>query len=326
MNGSFIISLDFEMMWGNLEKYSPETYGTSNVSRVRGVIERLIALFNKYHVKSTFATVGLLMCNDTKEALEYVPCLKPTYQKTLLSPYNDNMLANISEEYSHLYFAADVVDELSVIPLVEIGTHTFGHFFCWEPGQTVDQFEDDIKSAVGLAQKKGLVLKSIVFPRNQVSMDYLKICSKYGLKTYRGNSLNLYKRPKNVVHNFIQRGLRFLDAYINVTGSSSVPYDMIEVDAQPMNIPASRFFRPCGAKISFADRMRIRRIKNEMTYAAKHNELYHLWWHPHNFGANLETNVCALEQLLHHFAYLRNQYGMQSYTMSEFADEIKEGK
>lgn len=59
-----------------------------------------------------------------------------------------------------------------------------------------------------------------------------------------------------------------------------------------------------------------------LSYAAKHGRAYHLWWHPHNFGTNLNENITTLEQVLEHFDHLRQTHGMQSMSMSECANMI----
>jgi hypothetical protein len=57
----------------------------------------------------------------------------------------------------------------------------------------------------------------------------------------------------------------------------------------------------------------------EMTHAAKNKELYHLWWHPHNFGVNTRENMKNLTVLLNHFQFLQKQYGFTNLTMKEAA-------
>jgi hypothetical protein len=63
--------------------------------------------------------------------------------------------------------------------------------------------------------------------------------------------------------------------------------------------------------------MKLRRIISEMTAAAENKALYHLWWHPHNFGANTNKNLDMLERILQHYQYLSKNYGMVSLTMEE---------
>src|SRR5699024_962404 len=60
-------------------------------------------------------------------------------------------------------------------------------------------------------------------------------------------------------------------------------------------------------------------IKKSMEYAAKNNQLYHLWWHPHNFGINIDKNMSMLEEILSHYQVLSNKYNMQSITMKDIA-------
>ena len=55
--GLFIISLDFELLWGVRDKRTKETYG-QNILGVQEVIPQLLDLFDKYDITATFATVG----------------------------------------------------------------------------------------------------------------------------------------------------------------------------------------------------------------------------------------------------------------------------
>ena len=59
--GSFVLSLDYELLWGIIEKKDVKNYAKNNVVYVQEVIDRLLNTFEKYNVKSTFAIVGLLM-------------------------------------------------------------------------------------------------------------------------------------------------------------------------------------------------------------------------------------------------------------------------
>jgi hypothetical protein len=56
-----------------------------------------------------------------------------------------------------------------------------------------------------------------------------------------------------------------------------------------------------------------------MTYAAINNEVYHLWWHPHNFGENVNESISFLKSILKHYNRLNNQYGFESVNMNELA-------
>ena len=58
-NGVFIISLDFELMWGVRDKRTISDYGDA-ILGVRETFDRLLHLFSLYKVAVTFSTVGFL--------------------------------------------------------------------------------------------------------------------------------------------------------------------------------------------------------------------------------------------------------------------------
>lgn len=315
--GTFIISLDFEMAWGGVGVWDKTRYLDCNVANVRESIAGMLDLFKKYDVKATFATVGLLMLRNKNEALKHTPRLTPSYCNKSLSPFEGNYIENIGDE--SLYFAPDIISLLKKYDNIEIGTHTYSHYFCWEKGQTIEEFESDIKKAVEVAKEKELELKSIVFPRNQVSSEYLQVCKKYGIVSYRGNAKRFYDQTSNKFKFYYNKIARFLDSYVNYGGRPSYKLHESEIKDLPINIRASRFLRPHNKRLSVLENLKIKHVCSELEYAAKHGEVYHLWWHPHNLGMNLNENLKELETILQHYSVLREKYGMQTCTMADCA-------
>ncbi len=175
-------------------------------------------------------------------------------------------------------------------------------------------FSTDCAAQVTIMQKFNITPVSIVFPRNQITKQALAVASASSIKTYRGNEQSLLYKNGSSSPLWI-RALRLIDSYFNLTGHHT---HKPEVDQNLINIPASRFLRPYNKKLSFLEKMKIRRIKKAMTYAAKHSEIFHLWWHPHNFGVNQTANFQQLEEILKHFISLKKQYEMESLNMAEF--------
>ncbi|WP_222998071.1 polysaccharide deacetylase family protein [Salinicoccus roseus] len=64
------------------------------------------------------------------------------------------------------------------------------------------------------------------------------------------------------------------------------------------DIKASRFLKPQNGTPKVLRSLQLRRIKNEMTEAAKNNKYYHLWWHPHNFSVSPEENFRFLKSII----------------------------
>jgi hypothetical protein len=64
-----------------------------------------------------------------------------------------------------------------------------------------------------------------------------------------------------------------------------------------------------------------------MEHAAIQGYGYHLWWHPENFGKNIDRNINSLELILKFYCALNQKYGMKSLSMSEVGKNlIKEVK
>ena len=86
-NGKFVISLDFELMWGVRDKKDKTNYG-DNILGVHKVIPKLLETFRKFDIKATFSTVGLLFFETKQELLKSIPSIKPQYKDLNLSAYN----------------------------------------------------------------------------------------------------------------------------------------------------------------------------------------------------------------------------------------------
>lgn len=320
--GSLVISLDFEMMWGCHDWSSVEEYGRTNIKNVRLVIARITELFENYGIHATFATVGFIFCRNKNDALAWKPSKLPSYNNPIRSPFRDGYIQGIREEDEFLFFAPEVIQQLNNNPRMEIGSHTFSHYFCLESGQTREQFRADIEAAIEVANRDKIKCKSIVFPRNEVSKDYLEECAFYGFMAYRGNARKFFDHSSSRWKNIYNKISRFLDAYVNWGGLTTTTYSSIDTSEQPINIPASRMLRPYMRNFRWLESWRLQRIKKEMLHAAKHHELYHLWWHPHNFGYNIDENLAFLEEVLKSYRFCNEKYGMRSYTMSEFVEAI----
>ena len=224
-----------------------------------------------------------------------------------------------SEIDTNLHFAPNLIKHIQKYPGQEIGTHTFSHYYCLESGQTKKAFNADLTAAKLIAMKNGLSTKSLVFPRNQWNEAYLKSIADLGIQCYRGNESSwIYAATSDAKQGLFQRAMRLLDSYINLSGHHTYAYKNC-IKVRPFCFPASRFLRPFSKKLAFFDGLRLRRIKKSMLYAAKNNQIFHLWWHPHNFGSNQEQNFNFLNEVLLYFSKLQQEYGMKSLNMSELA-------
>ena len=180
-----------------------------------------------------------------------------------------------------------------------------------------EHFVADLKTANQIALDLGVQFRSLVFPRNQVLDEFLPLLTKFGIQVYRGNPRHwLYRDGHTTPGGIAGRAMRFADSWIPMTGAH-ISY--AEVVNGLTNVPASLFLRPWARRLSAFEPLRLIRLKQAMTMAARSGGIFHLWWHPHNFGVNLEQNLIVLELLLQHYQTLEVLYGMRSSSMGDFA-------
>ncbi|MFK7900087.1 MAG: polysaccharide deacetylase family protein [Cyclobacteriaceae bacterium] len=312
MNGNFIISLDLELFWGVHDEKKASAYH-SNLKETPKAIERLLATFVDYSIHATFATVGFLMGNKDTDISKHFSDLLPSYTNKNLSPYQK--LTKHSADTEDTYFALPLIKKIATTSGMEIASHTFSHYYTLEEGQQASEFQADLISAISIANEHQIDLQSIVFPRNQYNDTYLAVCKKLGIAIYRGNEKSwIYKPEAWSKETLFKKGIRLIDSYINLTGNHTYKPQLINGF---LNLPSSRFLRPYSSKLACLQALKLRRIRKAMTYAAKNKLTYHLWWHPHNFGSNLEKNMAFLTKILDHYQELNATYGFKSQNMKD---------
>jgi hypothetical protein len=322
-NSILTISLDFELFWGmedksDLNQYKQRLLGT------RQAIPEILQLFKDYEIHATWATVGFLFFNSKDELIKNLPYKEPNYNNRRYNPYNHIGNIGNNEEEDPFHYALSLIEKIKSTPYQEIGTHTLTHFFCLEDGQDIESFSCDLEQAILIAKNKNLDIKSLVFPRNQVNEAYFSVCKEMGIKSYRGTENSwIYKPRKREDESRIRRLVRLIDSYINISGHHTYHLDELQ-QTRPFNLRSSRFHRAYSRKLRFFEPLKLRRIVSDLTYAAHHQRVYHIWWHPHNFSVNIEQNILVLKKILIYFSSLRDKFHMESLNMGEVAEILEE--
>ncbi|MDB2481933.1 polysaccharide deacetylase family protein [Gammaproteobacteria bacterium] len=302
-NSKFVISLDFELHWGVFDAFG-ENYN-QNIIGARKAIPQILDLFQKYKINATWATVGLLFNENKDDHANYNPLLKPSYKDKRLNSYDCEI--GEDEKSDPLHYAPSLIKLIQEYPGQEIGCHTYSHYYCKAEGQSVEEFDQDIKSSMRIAKEKfDLNLKSFVFPKNEISDEHIKVLKDNSIEIYR-DSYN----PKFSC-NILERSYRLFNTYFTL---SSFSKNTVQRRHGIKGVYGDRFLRPYTK--SFMNNLMLRRIKSEMLNAAKCSSIYHLWWHPHNFGKNLVNNLENLEQILIYFTYLNEKHNMTSVSMKD---------
>lgn len=309
--GIFCISLDFELHWGIFDNHSLSDKEIA-LRNTREVIPKMLSSFEKHNVEATWASVGMMFNNSIEEVRTNYPTHLPSYSNKKLSSYNF-LETEVKDQTDPYYIAKDLLEHIKKTPGQEIGTHTYSHYYALEEGQTQEEFNADLAKCNELAEGMGVKLESIVFPRHQVNEEYYTTCVKNGIHIIRTNPTKWPWLMKNN-HKLSAKIARSLDCYVPVFNNNVTLEALKEAKKEHFLVPASRFLRPAIGS-PFANKLRIRRIKGEMTRAAKKNEYYHLWWHPHNFGNTPEKAMEELDDILSHYSHLKERYQMTSLNM-----------
>jgi peptidoglycan/xylan/chitin deacetylase (PgdA/CDA1 family) len=318
--GYFIISLDFELFWGLVGWRTLSEY-RRNILGGRAAIPLLLDLFREFEIHATWATVGLLFFKSRLDLIESLPHVKPECSDQAFSTYNQVDNIGDDEEHDPYHFGHSLLNRIKECPNQEIASHTFSHCDCSDPRLTRAAFVEDLRAAKTVAAQHGVKLRSFVFPCNHVNDDFLPHCSTIGIDSYRGtegSGLYCFRTRETL----LRRALRLVDSYINLTGSHSFTLSDVN-NTRPCNIRASGFLRPFSPRLAALEPLKVARITSQLKNAARSGEIYHLWWHPHNFGTNTAHNMRNLRTILTTFRELRSRYGMRSCTMSELIDTFQ---
>ncbi|SES89285.1 hypothetical protein SAMN05216389_10383 [Oceanobacillus limi] len=319
--GKFVISLDLELNWGVFDVFPLNRY-RANLLGAREVVPLLLNKFQQHGIHATWAVVGFLFFSNKKELVEMIPKVQPQYTNSALSSYHHLQHIGENEEVDPFHYGSLLIDQIREFPNQEVATHTFSHYYCLADGQDQDAFRADLTHAITIAKQQNLSTTSIVFPRNQVEPSYLSVCENKDLTAYRGCENNWLYHVNPNGDGKLKRAMRLLDSYINITGHHVYCLEDLQEHRKLVNVPSSRFLRPYSRRLRLFESLRLKRIKSSMTKAAKEGKVYHLWWHPHNFGVHMEENSQMLDLILDHFHQLRSQYGMESLSMRDMSEKV----
>ena len=280
-----VISLDLELRWGMYDRLNlnRDAYRSNLMQAKHEVIPALLKLFRARNIRATWATVGAVACRDWNEYFARAPKSPAYYDPTLQI---DERFAALDPE-GHLHFAPELVRNVHATPGQDLGTHTFSHILMREPGVEAEDVRADLEAVAHLWRDRfGAGPVSLVFPRNQVA--FLPVAEACGIRIWRGTEPGWYYDANEAKTNrVVPRVLRLLDA-VNPLVRHATPALSHMTRASIFlrtNLPAPLW----GLHYS--------RIRNELACLRTPN-IYHIWWHPHNLGADTTKRLARVAQVL----------------------------
>ncbi len=319
--GAFVISLDFELHWGMRDRMTAGSASTTSLVRSRQVVPRLATTLAGRGIRATWATVGFLFASTGDELAAASPPVRPRYDDPTLVPYAEVVECRRERRPSHL--AGSLVEEVADQPGQEIGSHTFSHYYCLEPGQDEDTFAADLAAAQGAAAGRGHILRSLVLPRNQWNPAYsMTVVRQAGFSCIRGPQPTWAHRARSGDETTTAtRALRLADTY----AGPAATHDPVGGRGRRRgrhglaDVPASAFLRPYSPSRRRLEPLRLRRLLSGVRRAAREGRIFHLWWHPHNFADHPDESFDLLHRILDEVDRLGRSEGLRSLSMGDVA-------
>jgi len=322
--GALVISLDFELHWGIRDHVSRDDSAYGRLAEERRAVQDLISVFAARRIRATWATVGFLFASTWDELSPHLPAIRPGYQRSELDPYGEPVGPDEDHDPEHL--AGSLVDLIAASPGQEVASHTFSHYYCLERDQNEATFRADLAAAQSVARGRGLIVSSLVFPRNQWNPAYTGAVLDLGFRCIRGNQRSWAHRPAPGGGHRRQRVARLADTYVGLTPPPTTAWSEVVLPSGLCDVPASAFLRPYSTRRRQLEPLRRARLRSGLRYAARAGRIFHLWWHPYNFAHNRNENLSLLEHVLDDFDDLSRTEGIETLTMSDVSDGVTQGE
>ena len=314
--GALVISLDFELHWGVRDHVGRHDPLYRRLPEARRAVTELTALFASRSIHATWATVGFLFASTRQELDAHLPDERPTYERAEFDPYVETI--GVDEEHDPEHLAGSLVDLIATTAGQEVGSHTFSHYYCLDPGQEESTFRADLAAAQSIARGRGLEMTSLVLPRNQWNPAYTNAVLDNGFGCIRGPQRTWGYEARRSDHDGpLRRGARLADTYVGLSPPPTTAWSDVLDPSGLCNVPASAFMRPFAPSRKGLEPLRLARLRAGLRHAAQRGRIFHLWWHPHNFSENQKRNFSVLEGVLDEFEKLVSTDGMQSLSMRD---------
>ena len=314
--GALVISLDFELHWGVRDHVGRHDPLYRRLPRPGAPYADIIALFTAAH-PGHLGHGWVPLRIDPHELDAHLPNERPTYERPDLDPYVETIGLDEKQDPEHL--AGSLVELIATTAGQEVGSHTFSHYYCLDPGQEESTFRADLAAAQSIARWRGLELTSLVLPRNQWNPAYTDVVLDLGFRCIRGpqRTWGYEARRSGDDHGPLRRAARLADAYIGPSPPPTTAWSDVLDPSGLCNIPASAFMRPFAPSRKGLEPLRLARLRSGLRQAARRGRIFHLWWHPHNFSQHRTENISVLEGVLDEFDALASTEGMRSFSMGD---------
>jgi peptidoglycan/xylan/chitin deacetylase (PgdA/CDA1 family) len=315
VTGTFVLSLDTELIWGSFAHTSDADF-ERRYPDVRGTIEKILGLLDRYEIPTTWAVVGHLLlesCSRGPDGRAHPDMPRPAHGWYAGDWYNRDPASHRVQD--PLWYGRDVVDAIRSARIAhEIGCHGFSHALFGDPGFSAMVADAELATCVELAGQLGLRPTSFAFPRN--SEGHHARLAAHGFTAYRGADPTWYRQLPGAA----ARVANFADHLLAIAPPVSSP-----VEALPglWNIPGSMLLlHRVGVRRLVSAERRIAKAQLGIQAAEARDRVFHLWTHPFNLAHDRPVMLRALDGILRLVADRRAADKLRVETMESLARRL----
>jgi peptidoglycan/xylan/chitin deacetylase (PgdA/CDA1 family) len=302
MPGTFIISLDCEGKWGIADRDRRIESGFITKSALIRAYESLVRTLSTYEMSATFAFVMALTLKKD-ELSDWMPRL------TDVQVDGVNWMRNFrrAEAAGNLdgWFCPEAFDLVRDSGRHEIGCHGFRHVPLGNCEVRSEEASYELRSATELAKRKGVDLKTFVFPRNHVGQ--LSLVADQGYSGFRN------------AHPVVGRHGRL--------GNLAREFNVLEGSQDPepssfglVSIPGGYFLNwRHGLRRAIPEAVTLMRWRSILDAAVANDGVALLYLHPHNIIDGPGT-LELFSGVLHIASKLREAKGLAIVTQAEYCE------
>jgi peptidoglycan/xylan/chitin deacetylase (PgdA/CDA1 family) len=283
----FILSVDFELLWGYVLYPKDQAVGLllRDETKGRSSALALLNILDRHGLPATWATVGNLFL-DPEQTHPGLP-----------SAAHVGLLGQVDRR---LFHAPDVIETIRRSSTGhEIAYHSFSHVRFSEC--TPDIALRELRAGVRVAAERGLTLRSFVFPENKLG--HTGLLQQAGFLIYRGRNLGgrgveqgLGARVKSLVTR-------------RITAPAVAPIWRDGLWEVPGSMRFGDYLRPFTV---------VSRATRGLRAAIRHNMIFHPWLHPQDLL--LDPGLASrLDTFLALVAAKRERGEIKVMTMGELA-------
>jgi peptidoglycan/xylan/chitin deacetylase (PgdA/CDA1 family) len=313
--GAFVLSLDFELIWGTLDVCGPERFRRACERERSEVFGALLALLEEFAIPATWCVLGHVMLDScaADNGHKHAEIVRPTHAWQQGDWFEHDPCSD--EQRAPIFYGRSMVKRLleARVPQ-EIGCHSFSHVIFGDEGCSRDTAASEVRACVRLAGDLGVAPRSFAFPRNQVG--HLDVLREHGFTCYRGPEPTWYVGGGRAAGR-LKRAGHLADVLL----ARRPPVVAPQPTQGLVNIPASMMFFPAhGARRHIPVSRRVRRALKGVECAAREQRIMHLWFHPTNIADETNAMLGGLREVFAEVARRRERSELDVLSMGALAE------